>query len=153
MGLFGRKHLHISESDQIVNGIFKAVKSVTSGSIKLEIANQPALKIEINENDYISNSNKMAIKLDLLDPALFRIREDETSLFDKLRTAMEFAQKLTDNGITLSLLRKGKAAITLGEEAKPTLSRIITKSDDIQLNSMKESTKLRTDFKDDKGMM
>jgi hypothetical protein len=153
MGLFGRKHLHISESDQIVNGIFKAVKSVTSGSIKLEIANQPALKIEINENDYISNSNKMAIKLDLLDPALFRIPEDETSLFDKLRTAMEFAQKLTDNGITLSLLRKGKAAITLGEEAKPTLSRIITKSDDIQLNSMKESTKLRTDFKDDKGMM
>jgi hypothetical protein len=64
---------------------------------------------------------------------------------------MEFAQKLTDNDITISLLRKGKAAITLGEEAKPTLSRIITKSDDIQLNSMKESTKLRTDFKDDKG--
>jgi hypothetical protein len=49
-----------------VNGIFKAVKSVRSGSIKLEIATQPALKIEI-KNDYISNSNKMAIKLDLLD--------------------------------------------------------------------------------------
>lgn len=148
---FGKKHLHISESDQIVNGIFKAVKSVRSGSIKLEIATQPALKIEINKNDYISNSNKMAVKLDLLDPAFFRIPEDETSLFDKLRTAMEFAQKLTDNDITLSLLRKGKVAITLGEEAKPTLSRIITKSNDIQLNSMKESTKLRTDFKDVKG--
>lgn len=151
MVLFGKKHLHISESDQIVNGIFKAVKSVRSGSIKLEIATQPALKIEINTNDYISNSNKMAIKLDLLDPTFFRIPEDETSLFDKLRTAMEFAQKLTDNDITLSLLRKGKVAITLGEEAKPTLSRIITKSNDIQLNSMKESTKLRTDFKDVKG--
>jgi hypothetical protein len=150
MVLFWKKHLHISESDQIVNGIFKAVKSVRSGSIKLEIATQPALKIEI-KNDYISNSNKMAIKLDLLDPTFFTIPEDETSLFDKLRTAMEFAQKLTDNDITISLLRKGKAAITLGEEAKPTLSRIITKSDDIQLNSMKESTKLRTDFKDDKG--
>jgi hypothetical protein len=148
---FGKKHLHISESDQIVNGIFKAVKSVRSGSIKLEIATQPALKIEINKNDYISNSNKMAVKLDLLDPAFFRIPEDETSLFDKLRTAMEFAQKLTDNDITLSLLRKGKVAITQGEEAKPTLSRIITKSNDIQLNSMKESTKLRTDFKDVKG--
>ena len=151
MVLFGKKHLHISESDQIVNGIFRAVKSVRSGSIKLEIATQPALKIEINTNDYISNNNKMAIKLDLLDPTFFRIPEDETSLFDKLRTAMEFAQKLTDNDITLSLLRKGKVAITLGEEAKPTLSRIITKSNDIQLNSMKESTKLRTDFKDVKG--
>lgn len=151
MVLFGKKHLHISESDQIVNGIFKAVKSVRTGSIKLEIATQPTLKIEINTNDYISNNNKMAIKLDLLDPTFFRIPEDETSLFDKLRTAMEFAQKLTDNDITLSLLRKGKVAITLGEEAKPTLSRIITKSNDIQLNSMKESTKLRTDFKDVKG--
>jgi hypothetical protein len=144
MVLFGRKHLHISESDQIADAIVKVLGSITSGSLKLDIANQPAMKVEINKN-----VNKKLIKLDLLEPTFFRIPEDETSLFDKLRTATEFAQKLADNGITLSLLRMGKESITLGEEAKPSFSRLITKSDDIQIKSMKESVKLKGDFKDE----
>ncbi len=45
----------------------------------------------------------------------------KTGSFDKLKMAKEFSQKLTDNGLTLSLL-KGKEAITLGKEANPTLS-------------------------------
>ena len=151
MILFGRKHLHISESDQIVDSLFKILSSVTSGSVKLEVANQPAMKIEINRNDVQvdgDDNNRTLVRLDLLEPAFFSVPDDQTSLFDKLRTATEFAQKLTDNGITFSLLRKGKEAITLGEEARPSLSRIITKSNDIQVNSIKESAKLKNDFDD-----
>jgi hypothetical protein len=40
MILFGKKHLHVSESDQIVDSLLKFLK-VTSGSVKLEVANQP----------------------------------------------------------------------------------------------------------------
>jgi hypothetical protein len=47
-----------------------------------------------------------------------------------------------------SLLRKGKEAITLAEGARPSLSRLLTKSDDIQVNSIKESAKLKNDFDD-----
>ena len=152
MILFGRKHLHVSESDQIVDSLFKILNS-TSGFVKLEVANQPAMKIEINRNDQAEgedndNVRRTIVKLDLLEPTFFSVPDDQTGLFDKLRTATEFAQKLTDNGITFSLLRKGKEAITLGEGARPSLSRIITKSDDIQLNSVKESVKLKTDFDD-----
>ena len=56
MILFGKKHLHVSESDQIVDDIFKILNS-TSGFVKLEVANRPSLKIDINRNDttyYIS---------------------------------------------------------------------------------------------------
>lgn len=151
MILFGRKHLHISESDQIVDSLFKILSSVTSGSVKLEVANQPAMKIEINRNDVQvddDDNNRTLVRLDLLEPAFFSVPDDQTSLFDKLRTATEFAQKLTDNGITFSLLRKGKEAITLGKEARPSLSRIITQSNDIQVNSIKESAKLKNDFDD-----
>jgi hypothetical protein len=151
MILFGRKHLHVSESDQIIDSLFKIMSSVSSGSIKLEVANQPAMKIEINTNDDQvdgDDNNRTVVRLDLLEPTFFSVPDDQTGLFDKLRTAAEFAQKLTDNGITFSLLRKGKEAITLGEEARPSLSRIITKSDDIQVNSIKESAKLKDDFDD-----
>lgn len=153
MILFGRKHLHVSESDQIVDSLFKILNS-TSGFVKLEVSNRPALKIEIHRNDSAEgednndNIRRTIVKLDLLEPTFFSVPDDQTGLFDKLRTATEFAQKLTDNGITFSLLRKGNEAITLGEGARPSLSRIITKSDDIQLNSVKESVKLKTDFDD-----
>jgi hypothetical protein len=151
MILFGRKHLHVSESDEIIDSLFKIMSSVSSGSIKLEVANQPAMKIEINTNDDQvdgDDNNRTVVRLDLLEPTFFSVPDDQTGLFDKLRTAAEFAQKLTDNGITFSLLRKGKEAITLGEEARPSLSRIITKSNDIQVNSIKESAKLKNDFDD-----
>lgn len=151
MILFGRKHLHVSESDQIINSLFKIMSSVSSGSIKLEVANQPAMKIEINTNDDQvdgDDNNRTVVRLDLLEPTFFSVPDDQTGLFDKLRTAAEFAQKLTDNGITFSLSRKGKEAITLGKEARPSLSRIITKSNDIQVNSIKESAKLKDDFDD-----
>jgi len=152
MILFGRKHLHVSESDQIVDSVFKILSSLASGSIKLEVANQPAMEIEINRNDQVDgddSSNKtVVVRLNLLEPSFFSVPDDQTGLFDKLRTATEFAQKLTDNGITFSLLRKGKEAITLGEGARPSLSRILTKSDDIQVNSLKESAKLKNDFDD-----
>jgi hypothetical protein len=152
MILFGRKHLHASETDEIVDSLFRLLGSITSGSIKLDVANQPAMKIKINRNDRVDGHNEnngiVVVQLDLLEPTYFSVSDDRTGIFDKLRTATEFAQKLTDNGITFSLLRKGKEAITLGEGARPSLSRIITKSDDIQVDSLKESVKLRTDFDD-----
>jgi hypothetical protein len=85
----------------------------------------------------------------LLEPAFFSTANDETGLFDKLKSAKEFAKKLSDHGITLSFLRKGKEAITLGSDAKPTLSKLITRSDDVQINSVTQTTNLKRDFKVD----
>ena len=149
MVFLGKKHLHIPESDHIVDGLIRLLRSTNSGSIRLEFANKPAAEISIYSNDNFSKSSKKKIKVDLLEPGLFKLQDDDLSLFDKLRTATEFAQKLADNMLTLSLLRKGKEAITLGEEAHPSFSRLITRSDDIQLNSLKESSKLKKDFKDE----
>jgi hypothetical protein len=151
MRLFRRKHLHVSETDQIVDRLSGILASFTSGSLKLEMASKPALKIEINKDSPVRSDNVnrgTVLVLDLLEPTFFSVQDDQTGLFDKLRTATEFAQKLTDNGITFSLLRKGNEAITLGEGARPSLSRIITKSDNIQLDSVKESVKLKADFDD-----
>ena len=87
------------------------MRTAQTGSIKLDIEGQPAVKIDI-----INYGNK--IMVDLLQPVFFRTPEDETGLFDKLKTAREFAKKLTDNGMTISVLRRGKEAITLGKDAK-----------------------------------
>jgi hypothetical protein len=142
-------HLHIPEDDHVVDGLIRLLSSANSGSIKLEFANKPAAEIDINSIENLSSRRKKRIRVDLLEPSFFKLQDDDLGLFNKLRTATEFAQKLTDNMLTLALLRKGKEAITLGEEAHPSFSRLITRSDDIQVNSLKESTKLRKDFKNE----
>ncbi|HET7148602.1 MAG TPA: hypothetical protein VFI73_08915 [Candidatus Nitrosopolaris sp.] len=118
------------------------MSTAQTGSIKLDIDGQPAVKIDI-----INYGKKIVV--DLLQPVFFRTPEDETGLFDKLKTAKEFAKKLTENGMTISFLRKGKEAITLGKDAKPTLSKIITRSDDVQINSVTQTGNLKRDLKAD----
>ena len=137
--MVGDDHLHIDKDDQIVNWLIKSMKAAKEGVIKIYIKDQSAAQINLNDN---------LITIDLLQPEFFRTSE-EIGLFDKLKTAKEFAQKLTDNGLTMSFLRKGKDAISLGKDAKPTLSRLITRSDDIQIDSVKEITNLKRDLKDD----
>jgi hypothetical protein len=137
--MVGDDHLHIDKDDQIVNWLIKSMKAAKEGAIKIYIKDQSAAQINLNDN---------LITVDLLEPEFFRTSE-EIGLFDKLKTAKEFAQKLTDNGLTMSFLRKGKDAISLGKDAKPTLSRLITRSDDIQIDSLKEITNLKRDLKDD----
>ena len=139
--MLGKDHFHIDKDDPIADWLARLIKTAVAGRIRIDIKDQPAVQINIKKKDNIS--------IDLLQPTLFKASEDETGLFDKLKTAKEFAQKLTNNGLTLSFLRKGKKALILGKGAKPTVSKLITRSDDMQINSIKESGRLKRDLKTD----
>jgi hypothetical protein len=143
----------------------KSLKSVAGGSVNLYASDKPALKMEVV--NYKDKNKK--ININFLEPELFNIdiAKDEVKenigFFDKLKNTFDitkmildkdekvlsfskkFAQYLTDNDVTLSFSRKGKEAITIGKEARPTLSRLLTKSDDVQIKSPKEAAKLTDD--------
>ena len=136
----GQGHLHIDQDDVLTDWISKALQSMKSGTIAVDFGGKPALKVDVE-------GGTMAV--DLLKADVFRVPEDETGLFDKLKTAGEFGRKLSDNGMTLTFLRRGKEAVKLGKEAHPSLSRLITGSKDIQLTSIKEFNKLKDDLKTD----
>jgi hypothetical protein len=135
-----KNHLHIDENDMISDWLVKSMKSLTRGTIEINTENQPAAHIDIY-NDKIA--------INLVQAEFFRAPDDETGLFDKLKTSKEFGHKLSENRLTLSVLRKGKEAITLGYKAKPKLSKLLTRSDDIQIDSIKETTELKREFKTD----
>jgi hypothetical protein len=143
----------------------KSLKLVTSGSLKVRASDKPALKLEVIKNKV---KNKK-ININFLEPEFFNIDinpedkvEENKGFFDKLKNALDlakmvpdkdevlsfskkFARYLTDNDVTLSISRKGKEALTIGKEAKPTLSRLITRSGDVQIKSTKETAKLTDD--------
>jgi hypothetical protein len=79
MRLFRRKHLHVSETDQIVDRLSGILASFTSGSLKLEMASKPALKIEINKDSPVRSDNVnrgTVLVLDLLEPTFFSVQDD-----------------------------------------------------------------------------
>lgn len=136
-----KNHLHIDENDMISDWLVKSMKSLTRGTIEINTENQQAAAHIDIYNDKIA--------INLVQAEFFRAPDDETGLFDKLKTSKEFGHKLSENRLTLSVLRKGKEAITLGYKAKPKLSKLITRSDDIQIDSIKETTELKREFKTD----
>jgi hypothetical protein len=123
----------------------KSLKTITAGAIDINMEGKAALRFEVDKV-------QERINVDFIHPDVLQLAESETEdrigLFDKLKTAREFSHTLTNNGLTLSFLRKGKEAITLGKGAHPTLSRLITRSKDIQIDSVSESIKLSRDLKD-----
>ena len=133
----------LTEEDPLINNLIKLLK-VPKGSISVKTNDTPTFSLEFQGNKVL---------LDITDASFFNFGEegDDIGLFSKLKTAKELAQVLTDNNLTLSILRKGKEALSLGYETHPTLSRLITRSDDIQIDSVKEVAKLKHDFgKDEK---
>jgi len=138
--MLGDRHLHIDKNDQLSDWLSSALSSAKEGSLSISFENKLAVKIAINSG---------TLAVDLLEPTTFKIPEDDTGLFDKLKTASEFGRKLSDNGVTISFLRKGKEAVRLGKDARPTFSKMVTRSDDIQLKSAREFARLKKDLKTD----
>jgi hypothetical protein len=132
-------HLYTNKEDPISEWLAKALRTLQKGAVQLNIEGQPAAKIRI-----VDNENKILV--DLIQPTFFRTHENEIGLFDELKSAKEFAQELTDNGVTVSLLTRGKKAITLGKYAKPRFSRLITRSRDIQIDNIRKAAKLKNDL-------
>jgi hypothetical protein len=152
--VLGQHHLHIGENDQIAEWLAKSLRSASKGLIKLDVGGKPTVKIEVNNNDNIDDNNNKGdnnnrIIVDLIQPSFFKTTNDETGIFDKLKTAKEFSHKLSENEVTIYFLRKGNEAIKLGKCAKPTVSKLITRSNDMQINSLKAATELKRDLKAD----
>jgi hypothetical protein len=111
----------------------------SSGQLNILIKDNPALSITLGSN----------IELNIHDAAIFAdIGNDKSdvSLFDRLKTAQKLGEILNSNGLSISVLRKGKKAFTIGRDATPTISSIITGSDDIQIDSITQAAKLGKDI-------
>ncbi len=94
-------------------------------------------------NESTDNSvDKIKDKLEMAKEFFHMFTDTEASIFDQLKIVKDLAVKLSENNITIILLRKGKQAIIMGKDASPSISKIISGSDDLQIKSVTESSKL-----------
>jgi hypothetical protein len=99
-----------------------------------------------NGKETESSVDRILEKLDGAKEFIHSVTDKESTFHQQLDLAKNFAHKLTENCMTIVLMRKGKEAIILGKEANPTVSKIISGSDDLQIVSIIESSKLIGDI-------
>ena len=116
-----------------------AILKKSNGQLNILIQDSPALSITLGSN----------IELNIHDASIFAgvgNDKNDLSLFDRLKTAQKLGEILNSNGLSISVLRKGKKAFTIGRDATPTISSILTGSDDIHIDSVTQAAKLGKDI-------
>jgi hypothetical protein len=127
------------EASVILDSLLAFVKRST-GKISIEMKGKTAFSLNF-EGD--------TLFFDIIDPTILGITEDnnDLGLIEKLRTAKKIGKTLNSEGLSISILRKGKRALTIGSDAAPTLSSLLTWSSDIQVDNIKQVAKLDRDLK------
>ena len=129
-----------NDTSAILDGLATIVKRST-GKISIKVNDRTALALD---------SKGSTLLLYIIDPTILGIVEQESNelgLFEKLKAAKKVGTLLDNKGLSISILRKGKKALSIGREATPIISSLLTGSDDIQIDSIRQVAKLDKDIK------
>jgi len=87
------------------------------------------------------------INVDFFNPSSFKSDvKKRIGILDSLGEMKILGKALGDKGITLLISRKNKPVLKMGKTAKPSLSRIATRSKEIQILNLKELRNLDKEF-------
>jgi hypothetical protein len=129
-----------NDTSAILDGLATIVKRST-GKISIKVNDRTALALDFKGSTLLLN---------IIDPTILGIVEQESNelgLFEKLKVAKKVGTLLDIKGLSISILRKGKKALSVGREATPIISSLLTGSDDIQIDSIRQVAKLDKDIK------
>ena len=110
---------------------------VKSGEVTLITGGVEALQIKAEDNKIeLSIVNKEFFK-DVLGSA-----GSGTSIRSKLAPLKSIAMDLKDEGLTVTISYKGDLLVTIGSEAKSKFSRLVTRTDAVEINNLRKLIKL-----------
>ena len=110
---------------------------VKSGAVTLSTGDVEALQIKAEDNKIeLCIANKEFLK-DVMGSA-----GSGASIRSRLAQLRGIAGELKDEGLTVTLSFKGDRLVTIGVEAKPTLSRLVTGTSAVEINNLRKFLEL-----------
>lgn len=110
---------------------------IKSGEVTLATGDVEALQIKAEDNKIeLSIADKQFLK-DVLGSA-----GDGKSIRNKLAQLKSLATELKDEGLTITLSYEGDLLVTIGSEAKPKFSRLVTRTDSVEINNLRKLIEL-----------
>ena len=112
---------------------------IKSGAVTLSARNKEALKMRAENN---------RIDIDAIDKEFLRDvvgnMGDGKSIGNRINQLKDLAQELQNEGLTITISIKGDLVITVGSDAKPKISQIITRTNAIEINNLRKLVELVT---------
>lgn len=110
---------------------------VKSGAVTLSTGDVEALQIKAEDNKIeLCIANKEFLK-DVMGSA-----GSGASIRSRLAQLKGIAGELKEEGLTVTLSFKGDRLVTIGLEAKPTLSRLVTGTSAVEINNLRKLLEL-----------
>jgi hypothetical protein len=110
---------------------------VKSGEVTLFTDDAKALQIKAEDNKIDLNAIDKEFLKDVVGSA-----GSGASIRSKLAQLKGIADELKDEGLTVTLSYKGDLLVTIGAEAKPKFSRLVTRTDAVEINNLRKLLEL-----------
>ena len=110
---------------------------VKSGEVTLFTDDAKALQIKAEDNKIDLNAIDKEFLKDVVGSA-----GSGASIRSKLAQLKGIADELKDEGLTVTLSYKGDRLLTIGSEAKPKFSRLVTRTDAVEINNLRKLLEL-----------
>jgi hypothetical protein len=112
---------------------------IKSGAVTLSTRNKEALKMKAENN---------RIDIDAIDKEFLKDvvgnMGDGKSIGNRINQLKDLAAELQNEGLTITISIKGDLVITIGSDAKPKISQIITRTNAIEINNLRKLVELVT---------
>ena len=104
-----------------------------SGSVSVSAGDVEALQLKVeNKKIDLNITDKEVLKMALEGG------KQKSSLLDMLVLLKNMVKELKDEGYTITISYQGKTAITLGLEASSSFSRLVTRTDAVEINNLRK---------------
>jgi len=104
-----------------------------SGSVTVSAGDVEAFQLKVeNKKIDLNITGKEVLKMAL------KGGKQKSSLLDMLGLLKNMAKELKDEGYTITISYQGKTAITLGLEASSSFSRLVTRTDAVEINNLRK---------------
>ena len=102
-----------------------------SGEVTVSTGDVKALQLRVEDKKF---------DLNIVDKEFLKMALDggteRRSLLDLLGLLKNIAKELKDEGYTITISYQGKTVVTLGSEATPNLSQLVTRTNAIEINNL-----------------
>jgi hypothetical protein len=110
---------------------------VKSGEVTLFTGEEEALQVKAEDNKIKLSIDSKEFMKDVIDSA-----GGGASIRSKLAQLRDIAGELKDEGLTITLSYRGDILVTIGSEAKPKFSRLITRTDAVEIKNLRKLLEL-----------
>jgi hypothetical protein len=110
---------------------------VKTGEVTLFTGGEEALQVKAEDNKIELTITSKEFLKDVVD-----IAGGGGSIRTKIAQLRDIAEELKDEGVTVTLSYEGEILVTIGSDAKPRFSRLLTRTDAVEIKNIRKLIEL-----------